>query len=504
MDCIEIGKKRLQAAKSADELRRGLVATCQEDVHWCCHDDFLALCDLSRLQLEGQLKKWWGQPELWLDMLATQIARGVGARVGLELDLGTTWVKAADEWVDAAYVRATVDMSCPPPRPMLFTKAAQFVQRILGSLRGLEPCAPKILCLNRAEGVVCKLCGVDYSKRLGNCPTCFPLSVADTSDSPEARREARRATWQKLPRAPIAGVDWSGVTEVMWCHGGSGGALLVKLRDGVVCAKMCSANELFAQRLSSALGTRTAHMRVLTPTGEESIALRRAIQRVAQNDDRLRRRAGESRLSVIEFVDGFVMMGLPAHAYLRQSEGSAPPWYELGRLMAFDMLINNFDRLPLAWTNDGNLGNVMLGSSLGVAVGIDQSVAPIVHVDGLRAYTSRVRQAVVEARDGEAKAFAAVKDAIYNNTATELTAAELRILRQGCFDFVLEVVRLADQGHLEGILEGVSSEVSAAFGRETTGDNRQATRSPRPLSDMLKSYCDLILEVIHIFREVAA
>merc|ERR1712113_1291903 len=125
-------------------------------------------------------------------------------------------------------------------------------------------------------------------------------------------------------------------------------------------------------------------------------------------------------------------MGLPAHHYLQSVRGEKKAdtlWRELGRLMAFDTLINNFDRLPLAWSNEGNLGNVMLGSSLGVVVGIDQSVAPISHPVGLSAYLQRVRQVVCEARDGQGRAFAAVNASINTNTATELDASELALIR---------------------------------------------------------------------------
>ena len=85
---------------------------------------------------------------------------------------------------------------------------------------------------------------------------------------------------------------------------------------------------------------------------------------------------------------------------------------QLGRLMAFDMLINNFNRLPLAWSNDGNLGNVMLSSRLGPVVGIDQCVNPIRHTAGLSIYMQRVRRTIEEARDGPVRAFTAVKIAI--------------------------------------------------------------------------------------------
>merc|ERR1712062_927972 len=104
------------------------------------------------------------------------------------------------------------------------------------------------------------------------------------------------------------------------------------------------------------------------------------------------------RLAILEYIDGVPMMGVPAHEHLTHARGDPVLWLQLGRLMAFDMLINNFDRLPLAWSNEGNLGNIMLGSRLEPVVGIDQCVNPITHPAGLSCYLQRVRQVVQETR----------------------------------------------------------------------------------------------------------
>ena len=60
-------------------------------------------------------------------------------------------------------------------------------------------------------------------------------------------------------------------------------------------------------------------------------------------------------LAVMEYVDGVPMIGIPDHQHI-SAVRERTLWVQLGRLMAFDMLINNFDKLPLAWSNDGNLG----------------------------------------------------------------------------------------------------------------------------------------------------
>ena len=67
----------------------------------------------------------------------------------------------------------------------------------------------------------------------------------------------------------------------------------------------------------------------------------------------------------MEYIsDGFSLCHVPAEecpVALSASHGlgQARLW-SLGRVLAMDMLVNNFDRFPLVWDNEGNAGNVML------------------------------------------------------------------------------------------------------------------------------------------------
>jgi hypothetical protein len=52
--------------------------------------------------------------------------------------------------------------------------------------------------------------------------------------------------------------------------------------------------------------------------------------------------------------------------------------FNLGKVISFDVLINNWDRVPLIWNNDGNLGNVLVSDKLQHPItGIDQSISSI-------------------------------------------------------------------------------------------------------------------------------
>merc|ERR1712232_852973 len=260
-------------------------------------------------------------------------------------------------------------------------------------------------------------------------------------------------------------VPWSEASEMVWCHGGSGGVFLLKLPTGAICLKAenCSPSMLFAHRLASLLGVRTAGVRVVSENHQESNAIRcaldSAIPTVKDHKLQVWRARRAAAMMVMEFIPGCGMIGIPAHMYLQKHRKTGALFHGLGRLMAYDLLINNFDRLPLAWSNDGNLANIMLSSSSVGVVGIDQSVVPITHPEGLRNYCARVRKVCADICGGQGASFKAVKEAVYNNTAIELSPHELEQLRCGSLEFLKEIAKLYSSGKMEEIILETSDSV---------------------------------------------
>lgn len=465
--------------------------------HWCCESEFLELCGTTPEEVEPYVKKWWGNKALWLDMLATEIGKGLVDAAGL--DKG--WAATADAWLDGAYKAATAGLSCPPPRQILQRKAAWHVERVLRRAGYRQERLPLAIRQVQVVTARCDSCGLDFSQRLGKCPGCFPRAPPPAkARSPAREAEEAAAPWERLPSAQIDGaLAWDQAERLAWRDGNSGGIFTLQLPSGAVCVKggAMSVGDLFAQRLASALGVRTASMRVVPGTEDENVSIRRAMRTVAADDEELmtlvRYKMRRGDLAVVEFVNGCVMMGLPANQHLQQVDCGT--WRELGRLMAFDMLLNNLDRLPLAWTNDGNLGNVMLGSSQGAVVGIDQSVHPISHPDGLLRYLDRVREAALEARDGEGRHFEAVRSAIATNTAVTPGTEALQSLRGGCLELLASVVRLEASAGLDTVLSAVSSDALSAFAHAAEIDEHRCR---------VAACCKLIKDVVSVAQGVLA
>lgn len=256
----------------------------------------------------------------------------------------------------------------------------------------------------------------------------------------------------------------------MWCHGGSGGAFLLNLPTGAICLKgeCCTPHMLVAQRLADALCVRTAGLRTVAQGHQEHSEIVSALARAEPSFEdhrfQIHRVTHMEIVTVMEYVSGCAMMGMPAHNYLQESRNSSGIWNSLGRLMSYDLLINNFDRLPLAWSNEGNLGNVMLSSGSSDVVGIDQSVQPITNAEGLSNYLLRVKKVCEAVRSGEGEPFKTVMQAIYINTAIELSSEETCFLRRGCLAFLEEVAQMNTSGMLSTVLDDVSNQVVSELG----------------------------------------
>eukprot|EP00475_Leptophrys_vorax_P046307 TRINITY_DN989_c0_g2_i1.p1 TRINITY_DN989_c0_g2~~TRINITY_DN989_c0_g2_i1.p1 ORF type:complete len:202 (+),score=65.27 TRINITY_DN989_c0_g2_i1:712-1317(+) len=63
---------------------------------------------------------------------------------------------------------------------------------------------------------------------------------------------------------------------------------------------------------------------------------------------------------------------------------------DIGKIFVLDVIINNFDRIPgNMWSNDGNIGNLMITKN-GRVYGIDQGVVAPANEEAVAAYLNKV------------------------------------------------------------------------------------------------------------------
>jgi len=242
----------------------------------------------------------------------------------------------------------------------------------------------------------------------------------------------------------------------------SGGVVSVELESGtaVIIRKKTSlvATELVADRVASALGVRVARLHLLHPDSDE---IQQLIE-IAECANPLPYLGGcHSTLAITEFV--------PGQSLDRAQDALISPTEDflagIGRLCMLDVLLNNFDRIPLPlWQNEGNLSNVLVTSD-GTVIGIDQQVNHIDAGPELDLYLKHIRSlvshlvckdAVQVESDGDMHpdAIAArIRHAIHRNCLVELSENSLEMVLKGLRDGFLEAADSFNSGKLANAID---------------------------------------------------
>lgn len=260
----------------------------------------------------------------------------------------------------------------------------------------------------------------------------------------------------------------------MYSDGGSGGAVLVQLgsAEAIVLKPqgLSAASEMLAVAVSTELGVRVAECRVLAPADDEyGFLLRKLLATptmVDGHENYVRRTVGGREcVGVVEFVQGCVLQGVAGQATLAGST-SASTLRQLGALIALDCVLNNVDRIPAIWMNDGNLGNVMV-SPAGEVVGIDQQVNFIRDTTLREAYSERVREFVLAAAGQrlDAPSFLRVRQALLTNCGFEAGPEAGAALLAGAFKQFQCIAQNAQI--IQHALPAIGRRVKAAFAHAT-------------------------------------
>ena len=183
------------------------------------------------------------------------------------------------------------------------------------------------------------------------------------------------------------------------------------------------------------------------------------------------------RLFVMQYVPGIPIEPSCAPLLLQHPEIMDG----IGQWLAYDMLINNFDRLPLIWNNDGNCGNLLFDSH-GHVYGIDQRATAIVS-NMLEQYLERIHHMIARcrvwsrasddelAREQESHpALIRVSHFFRVYGGFVLSAAQMRALSAGVVRGCEELVRVATDQLLERSLQRARTELDI----EPTGTDLQS------------------------------
>eukprot|EP00401_Gymnodinium_catenatum_P063170 CAMPEP_0117475494 /NCGR_PEP_ID=MMETSP0784-20121206/9825_1 /TAXON_ID=39447 /ORGANISM="" /LENGTH=628 /DNA_ID=CAMNT_0005269745 /DNA_START=1 /DNA_END=1888 /DNA_ORIENTATION=+ len=230
-------------------------------------------------------------------------------------------------------------------------------------------------------------------------------------------------------------LPWESCVGVQRSAAGSEGVLFVELPGKVaVCVKAPNkvAGEYFGSVLCQSLGIRCPQMRIIRTDSDEGKLIITSLsnfdsKRPPEEQTVAKMLKRRPALLVVEYLQATELADMIACPATEQwssrvfglpsgqlSDHGRSVLRTFGSLIAFDMLINNYDRLPCVWTNAGNPGNVMFGSASGEVISIDNMVScmPAGSEELSAKYLERLRFttcAVVRAPEVENKDFARIR-----------------------------------------------------------------------------------------------
>eukprot|EP00742_Colponemidia_sp_Colp-10_P004211 GILJ01004493.1.p1 GENE.GILJ01004493.1~~GILJ01004493.1.p1 ORF type:complete len:377 (-),score=56.90 GILJ01004493.1:274-1404(-) len=176
--------------------------------------------------------------------------------------------------------------------------------------------------------------------------------------------------------ASIDGCRWSQAESASMSDEGSSGVFFVRMRGNsvvVVKGSQSIAEEFFAHQLCEKLNIPCPNTRLIQYTDDEYNRLKRCLRQLLSRDEGMAIKAERALdrpfFLVMEYVHGETFDSLihakPSFLLSPETELGQNNLRDLGRIAAFDLLINNWDRIPSVWPNEGNARNIMFGIKSG-------------------------------------------------------------------------------------------------------------------------------------------
>lgn len=465
------------------------------DGHWELNDALATTLGLQLADLEG-VETHLPQGASWRSVVATTLARLTAERAA------SIVAGEASGGVAPTFSQRREALKIGEARSPLGAKMSEMAEGFLerawaaggtvGSIKEMKALKASMAKLESVVGAV-----VDQSmpkpdwKKATYASSRAPVQQAFSKGPERVTLSDLIRTWRELPAVPIAAgrFRWEDAQATLHMSGGSGGATLVRFPSGVLCVKpqkLGAAGELCATVLANFLNIRAAAIRVLSFESEEgrqaAMAMRKKEPALPEHVEYVRQllpQAGREFLGVLEFVPGVGLQGVEARDVLLAlpSEKLRRVWREVGRLTALDALMNNLDRVPLLWDNDGNTANVMLGTLTAEApevVGIDQAVVSINAGPGRDRYLERLSQLASCAKAGRWDQVGVATAAQWLPT-TGLrqsqeclesscgVASDPEALLEGLGEVFTHIAAASDDGSLRQALAGAAAEARRVF-----------------------------------------
>eukprot|EP01119_Soliformovum_irregulare_P015304 TRINITY_DN4298_c0_g1_i1.p1 TRINITY_DN4298_c0_g1~~TRINITY_DN4298_c0_g1_i1.p1 ORF type:complete len:382 (-),score=85.13 TRINITY_DN4298_c0_g1_i1:71-1216(-) len=285
-------------------------------------------------------------------------------------------------------------------------------------------------------------------------------------------------------------IDWTSIVGLACSEEGSDGVFFVETKNGsfVLKGSTTIGADLFTYKLAVRFGIPEPKMKVISYASNEWPKMANELQKFEShlNSDSavaspLGKCLQKTFLCAMELSSGKDMENLEIEEAEKIFK-NPKMLKELGRLIAFDMFINNWDRLPCVWDNEGNPKNILFNVSDASMDAIDTSVtsiSPDQFLENFQNYFHRVQSlmsSVYSHAENIPSEILKLGDFIHQYTQCQLDSSDFEHLREGLEEAGKQIASITEK-ELEAMKEEVWNEVKdtlevAQFTPECIGFNR--------------------------------
>jgi len=152
-------------------------------------------------------------------------------------------------------------------------------------------------------------------------------------------------------------------------------------------------------------------------------------------------------LTVMEYINGESIFSFDLKLLVDENQNLSnlgkKICIQIGNLVIFDALINNWDRIPAIWDNEGNFGNFLISKTQGL-ISIDSTISSIANLQSSQCevYLEKVRKLLFEVENfeklkpQELKYISKIRDFFKMNVNFDVGDEGMKLIRQGMADTI--------------------------------------------------------------------
>jgi len=208
-------------------------------------------------------------------------------------------------------------------------------------------------------------------------------------------------------------------------------------------------------------------------------------------------------MTLMEFCPGcdFYSENFDASVFVKDSPYRRQYLSDIGRILIYDVILNNWDRLPLVWDNEGNLGNFFWCKNENQRImAIDNTTTAIMLPTAKQKYLEKVQslvEQILKYNGGDATAFPLLqkmRQYFIDQFDQDMGETGVKFLVEGMVVGIHNVIEGVTRDKLQACVDQYKTEVDTVIASMTHGADKQGKYG------LSKVSVDFIMDCVDVYQ----